>query len=175
MKVPVLCLAATALAWGDCRSASAQTIAAPPNTPNTPAAPGTVPGKPAKPAAASVEEVVVTAERRTTNLQKTPIAATVLSQKDLLANGVTTVDQLQFVAPSVTVNNFGQGDDFDIRGIGKGEHNTQTGTGVVTYRDGVPAFPGYFTEEPFYDISNIEISCAARRARSAARMPQAAR
>ncbi len=163
MKIPVLCLAATALASAGGRIAMAQPISTPPATGVQAAKPVGGPAKPAGKSAAAtagtgaVEEVVVTAERRTTNLQKTPIAATVLSQKDLLANGVTTVDQLQFVAPSVTVNSFGQGDDFDIRGIGKGEHNTQTGTGVVTYRDGVPAFPGYFTEEPFYDISNIEV------------------
>src|ERR1700710_99936 len=30
-------------------------------------------------------------------------------------------------------------------------------TGVITYRDGVPTFPGYLTEEPYYDISSVEI------------------
>ncbi|HUZ12212.1 MAG TPA: TonB-dependent receptor plug domain-containing protein [Caulobacteraceae bacterium] len=109
------------------------------------------------PAASSVPEVVVTADRRTTNLQKTAIAATVLTQSDLIRRGVFTVDQLQFVAPSLTVDNFGQGNDFDIRGIGKGEHNTQTSTGVITYRDGVATFPGYFQEEPYFDIANVEV------------------
>ena len=104
-----------------------------------------------------VAELVVTAERRTTALQKTPIAATVLTAADLTKNGVITVDQLQFVSPSLTVNNFGQGNDFDIRGIGKGEHNSQTETGVITYRDGVATFPGYIQEEPYYDIANLEV------------------
>ena len=67
------------------------------------------------------------------------------------------VEDLQFVAPSVAVNNFGQGIDFNIRGIGKGEHNSQTLTGVITYRDGVPTFPGYITEEPYYDLANVEV------------------
>jgi iron complex outermembrane receptor protein len=104
-----------------------------------------------------VETVVVTAERRTTNLQKTPIAATVLSGTDIGNKGVTVVDQLQFIAPSVTIDNFGQGIDFDIRGIGKGEHNSQTTPGVITYRDSVATFPGYFTEEPYYDIASVEV------------------
>jgi len=110
-----------------------------------------------KPKASTVGEVVITAERRTTNLQKTAIAATVLSGADLIKKGVMTVDQLQFVSPSLTVNNFGQGNDVDIRGIGKGEHNSQTTTGVITYRDGAATFPGYFQEEPYYDIANIEV------------------
>ena len=107
--------------------------------------------------ASTVKEVVITAERRTTNLQKTAIAATVLTGADLTAKGVFTVDQLQFVSPSLTVNNFGQGNDVDIRGIGKGEHNSQTSTGVITYRDGVASFPGYIQEEPYYDIANVEV------------------
>lgn len=104
-----------------------------------------------------VEEIVVTAERRRTNLQTTPIAATVMTGESLANSGVTTVDQLQFISPGATVNNFGQGIDFNIRGIGKAEHNTQTTTGVITYRDGVATFPGYFTAEPYYDIARVEI------------------
>ncbi len=88
---------------------------------------------------------------------KTPISADVISGDALQSKGVLKVDDLQFVSPAVTVNNFGQGIDFNIRGIGKGEHNSQTLTGVITYRDGVPTFPGYLTEEPYYDISSIEI------------------
>jgi iron complex outermembrane receptor protein len=108
-------------------------------------------------ASGKLEEIVVTAERRTENLQTAAIAATVLTGEELAARGVGVVDQLQFIAPSVTVNNFGQGIDFNIRGIGKGEHNSQTPTGVITYRDGIPSFPGYFTEEPYYDIARVEI------------------
>jgi len=105
----------------------------------------------------TVQEVVVTAERRTSNLQTTPISATVISGASLTKNGVITVDSLQFVAPGVTVNNFGQGNDFNIRGIGKAEHNSQTTTGVIVYRDGIATFPGYFQEEPYYDIAGVEI------------------
>ena len=55
------------------------------------------------------------------------------------------------------MNNFGQGIDFNIRGIGKAEHNSQTTTGVITYRDGVATFPGYYTAEPYYDLARVEI------------------
>jgi iron complex outermembrane receptor protein len=104
-----------------------------------------------------LEEVVVTAEKRTTNLQRTPIAATVLTGTQLLHKGVITVDQLETVAPSLAIDSYGQGGEIDIRGIGKGEHNTQTQAGVILYRNGVASFPGYLEDEPFYDISNIEV------------------
>src|ERR1700712_3835850 len=42
----------------------------------------------------AVAELVVTAERRTENLQTTAIAATVISGDDLAKKGVLTVDQL---------------------------------------------------------------------------------
>ena len=102
-------------------------------------------------------EVVVTAQRRNENLMKTSVSAAVLSGEQLEHKGVVNVDALQFAMPSVVVNNFGQGNDFNVRGIGKGEHNTQTTTGVITYRDGVPSFPGYFQGEPYYDVANIQV------------------
>jgi iron complex outermembrane recepter protein len=105
----------------------------------------------------TLTEVVVTAERRHTDLQTTPISATVLTGGDLANMGVTGIDQLQFATPGATIDNFGQGIDFNIRGIGKAEHNSQTTVGVVTYRDGVGTFPGYFQEEPYYDVASVEI------------------
>ena len=143
MKISGLWLSASvvALAWS---GAAAAQVATPPAQPDNSGA-------------ATLKEVVVTAERRTQNLQQTPIAASVLTEKDLIKSGVTVVDNLQFITPSLAVDNFGQGNDIDIRGIGKGEHNTQTGTGVVTYRDGVATFPGYIQEEPYYDVSSVEV------------------
>ena len=105
----------------------------------------------------TLQSVTVTAQRRTEPLQTSSISATVLSGDDLTRAGIGVVDQLQFATPSATVNNFGQGINFDIRGIGKAETNTQTTTGVITYRDGVATFPGYFAEEPYYDIASVQI------------------
>ena len=142
MKIHTLWLSVSALTLISCGAAVAQTASSS-----------------AKDDAASgkVQEVVVTAERRTSNLQTTPISATVINGGDLVKKGVVTIDAIQFVAPGITVNNFGQGNDFNIRGIGKAEHNSQTGVGVIVYRDGVATFPGYFQEEPYYDIGSVEI------------------
>jgi iron complex outermembrane receptor protein len=124
---------------------------------SVPAAAQVAPKESANKSSEEFAEIIVTAERRRTDLQKTPIAATVMTGDDVANAGVTVVDQLQFISPSATVNNFGQGIDFNIRGIGKAEHNSQTTTGVITYRDGVATFPGYYTAEPYYDIARVEI------------------
>jgi iron complex outermembrane recepter protein len=117
----------------------------------------TATGSSASASSGGIEEVVVTAERRTENLMTTPITASVLTAQDLQNRDIVNVNDLQFIAPNLTVNDLGQGIDFDIRGIGKGEHNTQTSVGVVTYRDGASTFPGYITAEPFYDIASVEV------------------
>lgn len=102
-------------------------------------------------------DIVVTAERRSTSLQRTPVAASVLTGEDLVRKGVTGVEQLQFATPSLTVNTTGQGNAFNIRGIGKTEQTSAIGVGVITYRDGVATLPGYFQSEPYYDIASVEV------------------
>jgi iron complex outermembrane receptor protein len=109
------------------------------------------------PVVATVPPVTITAERRTINLQTAPLAATVISGEQLKAEGITTVDDLQFHSPSVVVADFGQGALFNIRGLGKDLTNVQTPSGVVTYFDGVAAYPGFFGGVPYFDISNIEL------------------
>ena len=105
----------------------------------------------------TVAPVTITAERRTINLQTAPLAATVISGQQLEQKGIAGLDDLQFHTPSLTVADFGQGNLFNIRGIGKDLTNVQTPSGVVTYWDGVASFPGFFQDAPYYDLANIEV------------------
>jgi iron complex outermembrane receptor protein len=143
MKIQQLWLTTSVLAFIWCGVANAQT------TQTTPA--------PSSKLEAPAQEVVVTAERRAVNLQRAALSATVLTGSDLLKKGVTTVDQLQFVTPNLTVQNFGQGNLFNIRGIGKSDGSSSVSVGVITYRDGIATFPGYFQDEPYYDIANVQV------------------
>src|SRR5258708_1318709 len=86
-----LSASAPALIWTGAAHAQAQPSSASSNTKAS--------------ADATVAELVVTAERRTENLQTTAIAATVIKGDDLINKGVLTVDSLQFAMPGVTVNN----------------------------------------------------------------------
>ena len=164
MKVRGMLLGASVLALTWTGSAMAQT-AAPAQNDAPQATPAPVDATPPVAAENSNQadttgngtEIVITAGRRSENLARTPVAAAVLNGADLTNRGIAAVDQLQFNMPSVTVNNFGQGLEFNVRGIGKAEHNTQTTTGVITYRDGVATFPGYFQEEPYFDIASVEV------------------
>jgi iron complex outermembrane receptor protein len=148
MRIRKYWLGAGFLTLGWCGTAAAQSVSSmTPEGSSTGASAGVV----------NLQEVVVTAERRRTDAQHSPVSATVLTGGDLADMGVVNVDSLQFATPGATIDNFGQGIDFNIRGIGKAEHNSQTTVGVVTYRDGIATFPGYFQEEPYYDVANLEI------------------
>ena len=54
--------------------------------------------------ASTVDELIVTAERRAQNLQTTAISATVLDQKTLEAKGVVGLTTLQYAAPGLQIS-----------------------------------------------------------------------
>ena len=51
----------------------------------------------------------------------------------------------------------GRANVLNIRGIGRSAVDIELPSGVVLYRDGFPTFPGYFQNEPYYDIASVEI------------------
>jgi iron complex outermembrane receptor protein len=105
-----------------------------------------------------LEQIVVTAERRSTDLQLSAIAATVLTGEQLTKLNVNTVDSLMFNTPSLTVQSSGENALVNIRGIGKSDGGAQDSSGVLIYRDGVSTTPnGLISDEPYYDIASIEV------------------
>ncbi len=105
-----------------------------------------------------LEEIVVTAERRSTDLQMTAISASVLTGEDLTARNINTIDSLAFTTPSLTVQSSGSTSLINIRGIGKSDGGSQDSSGVLIYRDGVSTTPnGLISDEPYYDIASVEV------------------
>lgn len=64
-----------------------------------------------------IDEVLVTAEKRDSSLQTTPLSVSVLSGDEMDAMGISTIEQLQFFVPGVTVTNDAMA-IVNIRGIG---------------------------------------------------------
>ena len=116
----------------------------------------------AAPAASStapkgVEELVITAQRRTEDLQTTAVAATVLTGADLKDKSVYGLTAVQYAAPSVTITDYGSANVFNIRGIGRSQVDVELPSGVVIYQDGAPTLAGYFQNEPYFDMAGIEV------------------
>ena len=108
-------------------------------------------------ASEKLEEVVVTASRRTESLQTSSISASVLTAEAIEDKGVVNLYALQYAAPAVTISGFGSANVFNIRGIGRSQVDIDVPSGVVIYRDGAPTLAGYFQNEPFYDMDSIQV------------------
>ena len=109
------------------------------------------------PAPGTLEEIVVTAERREQRLQDVPISATVLSSAEIARRGVTDISNLQQVAPSVAINTVNRSTFVNIRGVGIAQSAPTSNPGVAFYIDGQLIPHEQFIGQSFFDISSIEV------------------
>lgn len=111
---------------------------------------------PRKDAEDRLDEIVVTAQRRTERLQDVPIAATSIAGDQLEDKAVDRVSDLQFASPSLSVTDAGETESVNIRGIGLSSNLPNVTNGVATYVDGL--FQAQIvTAVPFYDIATVEV------------------
>lgn len=87
--------------------------------------------------AGGLEDIVVTAQKRSERLQDVPIAVTVFSGEALSAKGVTNVMDLITVAPGLTYTQIIGTASPRIRGIGTSASQSGLENSVSTYVDGV--------------------------------------
>jgi iron complex outermembrane receptor protein len=105
----------------------------------------------------ALQTIVVTAERRTQSLQDVPISATVLSGEDLQRKGVSNLNDMQQVAPSVAINTFNRSTFINIRGVGIAQSAPTSNPGVAYYIDGQLIPHEQFIGQSFFDIGSIEV------------------
>jgi len=105
----------------------------------------------------ALEEIIVRAQRRETDLSRTALAASVLSGQDLVDQGVVDIVALQYAVPSLIIADYASANVFNIRGIGRTKVDIEVPSGVVIYSDGVPTLAGYFQNEPFFDMASVEV------------------
>lgn len=105
----------------------------------------------------ALSEIVVTAERRVQSLQDVPISATVLTGEELQKKGVTNLNDIQQVSPSIAINTFNRSTFVNIRGVGIAQSAPTSNPGVAYYVDGVLIPHEQFIGHSFYDIGSIEV------------------
>ena len=120
----------------------------------------------AKPAQASdktvLSEIVITAEKRNSTVQKTPISITAISGKDLQIRGISGIAEALQEVPGVTFASAGPGQtQFEIRGLSQDGGESPT---VGFYLDETPITPpatssnGKVSLDPdLYDLSRVEV------------------
>ncbi|MBQ0760109.1 MAG: TonB-dependent receptor [Zhongshania sp.] len=83
-----------------------------------------------------IEEVIVTARKRSENIQETPVAVTAFSGDSLREQGIMSTQELSKSVPSLQINDSTSPQIF-IRGIGQRAHMARFDPSVSVYIDGI--------------------------------------
>lgn len=116
-------------------------------------------GQPEQRAAAGdeLQEVIVTAERRTSSLLTTPISVAAISGDTLAEKQQVNVSDLQKTTPDFQVNTTGLYDSINIRGIGNTAITPAIQPGVAVFHDGLLGPETVGIDTPVFDIADVEI------------------
>ncbi len=101
--------------------------------------------------------VIVTAMKRSQTTLAVPAAVTALSGNDLKEAGVTKVDDIQNVAPSVTISRNSFGINTSIRGVTTTDTTSKGEQGVAFNIDGVSYGRPIQQGLAFFDVSRVEV------------------
>jgi iron complex outermembrane recepter protein len=108
---------------------------------------------------AQLEEIVVTATRRATDLQDTPLAISAFNQETLDRNHVVTLLDMRGLVPNLQF--FENGDHavplIFIRGLGTRNQTEAGDQGIAFYSDGVFAARSQGTTVMMYDLERVEV------------------
>lgn len=107
-----------------------------------------------------LEEIVVTAQKRSENMQDVPISVSAVTA-DALANlQATSLQSLQGSVPNVQINEFANAPNtavYNIRGIGTADADPYVGNTVSIVVDGVPQYFSMGALLDLFDVERVEI------------------
>ncbi len=110
-----------------------------------------------------LEEIVVTAQKRSESLQDTPIAITAFTATALADKGVNDISEIAFFTPNLVfdttspIGGVSSGAAVFIRGIGNTDFSLTTDPGVGTYVDGVYVSRSVGGVLDVLDVERIEV------------------
>jgi iron complex outermembrane recepter protein len=105
----------------------------------------------------SLAEIVVTAEKRSEDLQKIPAAISAETGNTLIAQGITDVRGLGQLFPAVELGQDYIYTQIDIRGVGANNDAPALDPAIAFNIDGVYQSRDYGTYGAFYDIDRVEV------------------
>jgi len=108
----------------------------------------------------TLEEVIVTARKRTENLQDVPMSIDVYTAKDLQNLGISQFEDYATMTPSISFVSAGPGTQtFVMRGVSDGSNPNYSNTATTAYLvdDMSMNFGGITPDLHLYDIERIEV------------------
>ncbi len=107
---------------------------------------------------ATVEALIVTAQKREEDIQDVPIAISAFSQEDLTTHQIAGGPDLMTQVPNMTFTktNF-TSYSIQIRGIGTQAISATTDAAVAVAFNNTPFIQNHFFEQEFYDLERVEV------------------
>lgn len=107
---------------------------------------------------AQLQTIVVTAEKRTENVQTVPIALDVVQGNQLAAQGALTADDVVKMFPNINVQGAsGLNDGVTIRGVGTSNLHLTAQESVGQYFDQVSAPSPFTSQLGLFDLQRVEV------------------
>ncbi len=106
--------------------------------------------------AQTLEEVVVTAQKRVESLSDVPISVNVVGAEKITDSGITNLQDLSDFVPNLSMNQTGIGTNITIRGISSGI-NPAFEQSVGMYVDDVYYGRAPLSRVPYLDIARVEV------------------
>ncbi len=103
----------------------------------------------------ALEEVIITAEKKETKLQRTPIAVSAISAKEIEQRKITEMTDLVMNVPNL-ITMSGGSPTLNIMSI-RGILTFSTDPAIGVYIDGIPMFDGYASSMQLQDIERVEV------------------
>lgn len=110
--------------------------------------------------AISIDEILVTAQRRSENIQDIPVTLSAFSPKELVDRGIgQALDVTQYVPNLIGHNNTGQGtaNNYALRGLGNTESIATFDPPVGTYIDDIYISRQNANNFAFFDMERVEV------------------
>jgi iron complex outermembrane recepter protein len=104
----------------------------------------------------TLEEILVTAQKREESLRDVPLSVEAISGDKLLEAGILRMDDLKAYIPNLQMTETAIANNIYIRGIGSGL-NQGFEQSVSTYADGIYRGRGHQSRMPFLDLARIEV------------------
>lgn len=109
-------------------------------------------------AQSGIADIIVTAQRKSENLQKVSVPVNVVSSEALLRRGATSPDALESIVPALSVSPTSGGRmSFFIRGVGNFSNNPNYDSAIAVNYDDVYIGRPSSTAGLFYDLARIEV------------------
>ncbi|MGI9314303.1 MAG: TonB-dependent receptor domain-containing protein [Luminiphilus sp.] len=105
----------------------------------------------------TLEEVVVTAQRREQSIMEVPIAVTLVSGQALETFNLETSHDLQFLVPGVTFAASSSTSQITLRGVGTGYSGPGLSNSVSVYTDESYVSQQVGSNQLFYDMASVQV------------------